>query len=92
MHLAEALAQELRNRDNAVPMGVQTGTVIKDLPDVEVKINHTTTILYKENLVFSRTGKNAIYPNPTAVGMQVVLVPTTDEQTYYLLDEVVEIE
>lgn len=90
MEFAQEIAKELRNRDNVVPMGIQTGTVIEDLPNIAVQIDQTTTILYKRNLILSQTGRNAIEPNPTAVGTKVVLMPTTDEQTYYLLDERVE--
>lgn len=91
------LAKLFKERENANFMGMQVGRVININPlkislgdkiilDVDDLII-AETAYYKYELI-NGTLKQVI---KLFIGAEVILVPSTDEQTYFLIDKVVDI-
>lgn len=98
------LAKMLKERNNPSIPVITIGTVINTLPDIQIQLNDVI-ILTNEHLVFSAHllpgySRNATFDDKTStiqyndtiqVGDQVILIPTFDEQTYYVIDKAVKL-
>jgi hypothetical protein len=77
------LAKLFKERDNKPYMGPVTGIVLSPPPSINVQIGDKI-ILDNDHLVLaSLVMENLIN------GDEVILVPSRDEQTYYLIDKAV---
>lgn len=72
-----------KERDNKDYLGPVTGTVISTLPELKVSVGDKV-ILDHEHLIVGQSVLTSIQS-----GDEVILVPTQDEQTYFLLDKAV---
>jgi hypothetical protein len=97
------LAKLLKERDNPHTQSITIGTVLAPPPEIKIKLNDSI-VLTKSQLVFSshmlsnynRTAKiNGGEPSTIEFidtiksGDQVIIVPTVDGQTYYVVDKAV---
>lgn len=78
------LAKLFKERDNPSIMGIQIGKIINPFPDIKITLGDKI-ILDSDDLVVSET----IYAKTIKISDQVILIPSFDEQTYYLIDKVV---
>lgn len=85
------LARLFKERDNKPYMGPIVGNVVSPLPDIKIQIDNNI-ILNISNLVISNHTymhyKN-IDDTWLVIGDKVILIPSTDEQTYFLIDKAV---
>jgi len=76
------LARLLKERNNRPNMGVVIGKVIRELPDLLVSIGDE--IILDEELLIA----NRIYSLALLAGDQLILMPSSDGQTFYVMDKV----
>ena len=84
-------AKMFKDRENKPSPSITTGKVIQPLPEVKIQLNEHI-VLDKNNLIiFEHVYSHYAYSDPLHylnVGDEVCLLPTHDEQTYFLLDKV----
>lgn len=80
------LAKLFKERENKPIMGIQIGKVLSPFPNVKIGLGDRI-ILDKENLVISELIYNKILESND----EVILIPTSDNQTYYVIDKAVRI-
>ncbi len=94
MNSIEKLAQMFKERDNQIYLGPQIGKVIAPLPNIKVALGDRI-ILGKDKLIISGHIYSH-YPNQTGTAYlnsndEVILLPSNDEQKYFLLDKAVKL-
>ncbi|QMV43747.1 DUF2577 family protein [Cohnella cholangitidis] len=94
------LAMMLKDRDNKEGVGIGIGVVVDPLPDIKVKFGEHI-VLQREDIVvaagLTQDGAGVVeiagveYPvkREIVAGDQVILIPTPDNQQWYLIDKVV---
>lgn len=96
------LAMMFKDRDHKDWKGIHTGNVLNGFPDIEIRSDEFT-ILRKDRLLFAshlmqgykRTYNmngsmgTIEYTDTIKAGDTVILIPTWDEQKYYVIDKVV---
>ncbi|WP_078410292.1 DUF2577 family protein [Priestia abyssalis] len=84
------LALLFKERDNPGIPSVTTGIVLSPLPDIIVKLNDFIT-LYKNNIIVAEhIYSHYEHQNPLRwlnIGDEVIIIPTVDEQLYFMLDK-----
>jgi hypothetical protein len=85
MNPVTEFAKMLKERDNPGVPGITTGTVIKPLPDMKIQLNDVI-VLKNEHLYVSEHVMNNL-----KTGDRVIIVPTLDEQTYFVLGKAVKL-
>ncbi|WP_427340655.1 DUF2577 family protein [Caloranaerobacter sp. DY30410] len=88
------LAKMFKERENKPYMGPRVGQVISPLPEIKVKLGDKI-LLDKQRLIiashiyehFGWTDETGTYY--LAEGDKVILIPSTDEQIYFLVDKAV---
>ena len=76
------IARLLKERDNRPQMGVVIGKVIRGLPDLSVSIGDE--IILDEELKIA----NRLYSITLLAGDELILMPSSDGQTFYVMDKV----
>lgn len=76
------LAKMFKERDNKPYFGPQVGNVISPPPDIMVSLGDSI-LLDKEDLVIGAMVQGLV------AGDEVILIPSGDHQTYYLIDKAV---
>ena len=76
-------AKKLKGLENPNPTGITIGKVVQPLPQMKVSVGEEI-VLDIDDLVIS----NRIYQLSLSAGDQVILLPTTSEQQYFVLDKV----
>jgi len=76
------LAKLFKERDNKPYLGPQVGSVISPFPDIKVSLGDSI-LLEKEDLVIGAMVQGLV------AGDEVILIPSGDCQTYYLVDKAV---
>ena len=83
------LAKMFKDRDNVHYLGPQIGKVINPLPAIKVSLGNQI-ILEKDNLLIAgHVYQHYHYIDPDRylnAGDEVILIPTTDQQKYYLMN------
>lgn len=84
-------AKMLKIRNNPKPNGIIVGKVVSPLPNIKVHIFNNQVLLESDKLIIS----NCIYINYKneddtylITGDNVILIPTTDGQKYFLIEKV----
>lgn len=80
------LAKLFKERENKPTMGIQIGKVLSPLPDIKIGFGDRI-ILDKDNLIIS----DLIYNKTLENNDEVILIPASDNQTYYAIDKVVRV-
>ncbi|MEL3956928.1 DUF2577 family protein [Caldifermentibacillus hisashii] len=83
MNPVTEFAKMLKERENPGIPGITTGTVIKPLPDMKIRLNDVI-VLSVQHLYLSDHILNDL-----KTGDKVIIMPTVDEQTYYVLGKAV---
>ncbi|MDN4093580.1 DUF2577 family protein [Brevibacillus agri] len=90
-------AKLFKERDNKDFLGVQIGTVVEPLPEIQISILGGKVLLNKKKLIWT----SSIFDlhkllNPLEdenqalkVGNEVVLIPSKDGQMFFVVDKVV---
>lgn len=101
------LAKMFKERNPKEWLGIQTGIVINEFPNIQIRLNEFV-ILDKDKLLFASHLMNGYKRDYTAstgteigtitgtlewtdtlkVDDQVILIPTSNEQKYYVIDKV----
>lgn len=76
------IAKQFKNRDNKTPIGPQLGEVISSNP-IKVAILGNKAILNSDNSYVCSSAQNII------TGDKVLCLPTSDGQTFFIVDKVV---
>ena len=99
------LAKMLKARENPNMPSITTGQVISPPPDVRIKLNDHI-VLSAKNLVFAAnmlsgysrqstfgagSGTLTYMDHSIKSGDEVILMPSTDQQTYFVLDKAVKL-
>lgn len=85
-------AKMLKERDNPKTMSLMIGKIISPLPDIKIQL-HDKIILTKDNIfiaahIYMHYKQDSI-EKWLNEGDEVSLIPTADQQLYYLVDKVV---
>lgn len=82
------LAKMFKDNENQRLVSMTTGKVISPLPNILVELNETVTLDQSKLTVAEHIYIHYEYPGPTWLksGDEVILMPTVDEQMYFLLD------
>lgn len=75
------LALMFRDRENKNPSSITTGIIVASPPTPQIRLNELI-VLDSEELVFN---SDAAYEN----GEEVILMPSSDNQLYYVLGKAV---
>jgi len=78
------LAKLFSERNNHSPVGPLTGRVISPFPLIKISLGERI-VLENDELVISET----IFNKVLNVDDEVILIPTSSEQKYFLIDRVV---
>ena len=84
-------AKMLKDRENKPSPSITTGKVIQPLPEVKIQLNEHIVLDTNNLIIFEHVYLHYAYSDPLHylnVGDEVGLLPTQDEQTYFLLDKV----
>jgi hypothetical protein len=80
------LAKMLKERDNKSPTSTSTGKVLSWLPnEVIISIENGAVFLRNEHIILTQT----VVDRTIEIGDELVIIPTPDEQTYFVLDKAV---
>lgn len=104
MGAIEEFARELKNRNNPAVPSITTGIVLAEPPEPVIKLTDSI-ILQKNHLVFAehmlKDYERKVELNESGVetdlktldnfkvGDEVILIPTFDQQLYYVIDKAV---
>lgn len=86
MDSVSELAKLFHERNNPKKLGIQVGKVIAAFPNIKISLGEKI-ILDKDNLIICDT----IYNKVLVRNDEVVLIPTNDEQRFFLIDKVVKV-
>lgn len=78
-----ALAMMFKSRDNQSLSSIGIGTVVSAPPEIIVSFGNISD-LDKDDLVFSSELEKSLKP-----GDEIIVIPTTDDQTYFVLAKAV---
>jgi len=84
MDAVTELAKLFKARENPSFMGMVTGMVLTPPPNIKIAIGKEI-ILEKEHLIIAA----ALLNNTLVNRDEVILMPSQDQQTYYLIDKAV---
>lgn len=99
------LAKMFKERENQPHMGVQVGTVLTPPPDIRISMGEkiilsNENLIFSAHVLagyqrqmeiqsdVNLTG-NITFTDSLVAGDKVILIPSADEQTYYVMDKVV---
>lgn len=80
------LAKEFKKRNNNDPTGPIIGKVISLTPNYKISIHDGQVFLENEHLYITFTLQETLL-----VDDEVLLIPTTSEQIYFVIDKVVKL-
>ncbi|MEG0775501.1 DUF2577 family protein [Clostridium sp.] len=86
MDSVSELAKLFHERNNPKKLGTQVGKVIAAFPNIKISLGKKV-VLDKDNLIIC----DAIYNKVLVRNDEVVLIPTNDEQRFFLIDKVVKL-
>lgn len=78
------LAQLFKERDNKTPVGTVVGTVISPPPTIQVSVGDKILLDSSDLIIGALTYKEGINQ-----GDEVILIPSADGQTFFLVEKVV---
>lgn len=81
------LAKLFKARDNNVPPSITTGIILSPLPEIQIRLTEQI-ILDKTHLIIAEHIYKH-YEDELIEGNEVILMPTNNEQTYFVLDRAV---
>lgn len=77
------LAMLFKERDNKQWSGVQVGKVVSGFPGIKIRLGEVI-LLEKDMLIFASSVVNNL-----SVSDKVIVIPSSNEQIYYVIDKVV---
>lgn len=78
------LAKMLKERENKTPTGPVVGMIVSPPPSIQVSIGDKIMLDGSDLFIASK-----VLEGPLIKGDPVILIPSTDEQTYFLIDRAV---
>lgn len=82
------LAKMFKERDNKTPIGAIVGKIVNPLPNLRVAIFDGQFLLDKEQLYICSKIDNIEFEGSEIIGIEVLLIPKSNEQEFYVIDKV----
>lgn len=82
------LAKMFKERDNKSSIGAITGYIVSPLPSLKISIFDGSILLENEDLYICGKVDNIEFESIEIIGTEVLLIPTSSEQRFYVIDKV----